>query len=63
MASKTMSDYEKKLLEMRLQMNENQAYLQDAFGDLENWTKEMNEKEKEVVNNPNILKNNSTKVI
>jgi hypothetical protein len=39
------SDYEKKLLELRLQMNENQAHMQDYFSDLDRWTNDMKEKE------------------
>lgn len=54
-----MSDYEKKLLEMRLQLQENQAYMQDAFGDLESWTKEIKEKEKKLLENPDSIKKNS----
>lgn len=54
-----MSDYEKKLFEMRLQMQENQAYLQDAFGDLEKWTQEIKEKEKKIIENPNSVKSSS----
>lgn len=54
-----IGDYEKKMLEMRLQLQENQAYMQDAFGDLEKWTQEIKEKEKKIIENPDSV--NSTK--
>lgn len=45
-----MSDHEKKLLEMRMQMSENQMYMQDCFSDLDKWAKEMKEKEQSLQN-------------
>lgn len=62
-SSLNMSDYEKKLLEMRLQMQENQAYMSDAFSDIEKWTQEIKEKEKKLVEDPDSVKNKSSKVI
>lgn len=55
----TPSDYEKKLIEMRYQMQENQLYMQDTFKDLENWTNDIKEKEKKVLEDPSILKNSN----
>ena len=44
------SDYEKKLVEMQLQMKENQLYMKDYFEDLDKWSGEMKEVEKKVTN-------------
>ena len=54
--SKEASEYEKNLIKMQYQMRENQAYMTDAFADLENWSKEMKVKEKEIIENPNLVK-------
>lgn len=62
-SSLDLSDYEKKLIEMRLQMQENQAYMSDAFSDIEKWTQEIKEKEKKLVEDPDSVKNKSSKVI
>jgi hypothetical protein len=51
------SDYEKKLLEMQYHLKENNLYMEDTFKDLENWTKEMAVKEKKIIENPNLIKN------
>jgi hypothetical protein len=51
-----MSDYEKKLLEMQYLLKENNNYMQDTFADLENWSKDMKEKEVKLKENPEIAK-------
>ena len=51
-----VSDYERKLIEMQYQMRENQSYMTDAFADLDNWSKEMKVKEKEIIENPDLVK-------
>ncbi len=55
MAAK-MSDYEKKMIEMRYQMQENKVVMEDCFKDLENWTQDIKVKEKKVLEDPNYLK-------
>ena len=54
--SKDASEYEKNLIKMQYQMRENQAYMNDAFADLDNWSQEMKVKEKEIKENPDIVK-------
>lgn len=51
-----MTDYEKKLLEMQYLLKENNTYMQDTFADLENWSKDMKEKETKLKDNPDIAK-------
>ena len=51
-----LSDYEKKMLEMQYQIKQNNLYMEDTFKELENWTNEIKEKEKKILENPNILK-------
>ena len=51
-----MTDYEKKLLEMQYLLKENNTYMQDTFVDLENWSKDMKEKETKLKDNPDIAK-------
>ena len=41
-----ISDYEKKMIEMRYQMQENKVVMEDCFKDLENWTQDIKVKEK-----------------
>lgn len=55
-----MTDYEKKMIEMQMQMRENQSYMQDTFLDLENWTKDIKEKEQKILENPDSIKNSNT---
>jgi hypothetical protein len=55
MAAK-ISDYEKKMIEMRYQMQENKVVMEDCFKDLENWTQDIKVKEKKVLEDPNYLK-------
>lgn len=52
-----ISDYERKLVEMQYQLKENNAYMQDCFQDLDSWTKDIKEKEKKVLENPESIKN------
>jgi hypothetical protein len=52
-----ISDHEKKMLEMQYLLKENTMYMEDTFKDLENWTSEIKEKEKKVLQDPNYLKN------
>ena len=47
------SEYEKKMIEMQVQLRENQQYLSDAFKDLENWSGDMKVKEEKLINNSN----------
>ena len=54
--SKDASEYEKNLIKMQYQMRENQSYMNDAFADLDNWSQEMKVKEKEIKENPDIVK-------
>jgi len=54
--SKETSEYEKNLIKMQFQMRENQSYMSDAFADLDNWSKEMKVKEKEIIENPSLVK-------
>ena len=56
MSTKT-TDYEKKLIEMRYQMQENQVSMDDCFKDLESWTQDIKVKEKKILEDPNYLKN------
>ncbi|RNA24185.1 RNA polymerase II-associated 3-like [Brachionus plicatilis] len=58
MASK-VGEYERKLVEMQYQLKENNAYMQDCFQDLESWTKDIREKEKKVLENPELIKNSN----
>ena len=51
-----ISDYEKKMIEMRYQMQENKVVMEDCFKDLENWTQDIKVKEKKVLEDPNYLK-------
>ena len=53
------TEYEKKLIEMQYQMKVNNDLMKDCFSDLDSWTKEMNEKEKAILNNPDIIKNSN----
>ncbi len=50
------TEYEKKLIEMQYQMRINNEEMKDCFSELENWTKDMNEKEKSLKSNPGIAK-------
>ncbi|CAF0714457.1 unnamed protein product [Brachionus calyciflorus] len=54
-----MSDYEKKMIELQFQMKENQTYMHDCFEDLESWTKDIKEKEKKILEEPNSIKNSN----
>ena len=54
--AKQPSEYEKKLIEMQFGMRENNYYMQDCFNDLENWSKDMKEKEKQILENPESIK-------
>ena len=54
-----MSEYEKKMIEMQYQMRENQSYMKDTFLDLENWTNDIKEKEKKILENPDSVKNSN----
>lgn len=54
--SKDASEYEKNLIKMQYQMRENQSYMNDAFADLDNWSQEMKVKDKEIKENPDIVK-------
>ena len=53
------SDYEKKLIEMQLQMKENQLYMEDCFKDLDSWTKDIKEKEQKLLENPESVNTSS----
>ena len=41
---------------MQYQIKQNNLYMEDTFKELENWTNEIKEKEKKILENPNILK-------
>lgn len=52
-----LNDYERKLIEMQYHMKENQSYMHDCFKDLENWTNDIKQKEKKILEDPDSLKN------
>jgi hypothetical protein len=52
-----LSSQEKKMLEMQYLLKENNLYMEDTFKDLENWTSEIKEKEKKILEDPTYLKN------
>ena len=56
MASSGPSEYEKKLIEMQYQMKFNNEGMKDYFSELDSWTKEMNEKEKTLLSDSDIIK-------
>ena len=44
------------MIELQFQMKENHLYMEDAFKDLESWTQDIKEKEKKILENPEIVK-------
>jgi hypothetical protein len=44
------SEYEKKMIKMQYQMQENQAFMMDYFKDLERWTDDIKKKEENLKN-------------
>jgi hypothetical protein len=56
-AAPGLSEHETKMLQLQYQMKENNLYMEDTFKDLDSWTKEIKEKEKKVLEDPNYLKN------
>ncbi|RNA44300.1 tyrosine- kinase transmembrane receptor ROR1-like isoform X1 [Brachionus plicatilis] len=63
--SHAMNDLQETLAELQdmeeqvLESHENNAYMQDCFQDLESWTKDIREKEKKVLENPELIKNSN----
>ena len=54
---KQISEYEKKMLDLQLNLRQNNEIMADTFNDLEGWTKDIKAKEKRLLEDPESVRN------